>query len=231
MTLWIVAAVEKELSLLLDATDARLKGCLGGSKWYAGALRGRAVCLGITGVGVAAAAMALGAYGATVRPDLMVMVGSAGALPGSGLKTGDLMVPETEIMAELGVAAGTGIGDARNMPLPGVRQEIALDQETASRLLDHAVKMGNAVHGRSLTVLGVSGDGGQARERAVHFQALAENMEGYALAMAGERFECRTAEIRGISNRAGDRDKCRWDFEKGVVPPQRVVLEYLRKTY
>jgi futalosine hydrolase len=229
MSLWIVAAVENELSLLLEATGARFEGALGEAKWFAGGIGDRSVSLGITGVGVTSAAMALGVFGAKTAPDFMVMVGSAGALPGSGLQTGDMVVSQTEILAELGVSVGTGIGNAQNMTLPGVRQEVDLDQELSSLLLGHAVKIGNAVMGRSLTVLGVSGSEARARERAVHFQALAENMEGYALALAGKGFPCRTAEIRGVSNRAGDRDKRRWDFEKGTLSPQKVVLEYLRK--
>ena len=106
-----------------------------------------------------------------------------------------------------------------------------MNQEASSLLLGHAIEMGKAAYGRMLTVVGASADGNQARERARQFQAVAENMEGYALALAGHRFGCRTAEIRGISNGAGDRDKSRWDFEKAIVPPQKVLLEYLRKGY
>ena len=231
MTLCIVASLEKELSLLLEATRARLKGRVGGFPWFAGTMGDRVVNLGVTGVGVVSACTTLGALCGMDRPDVMVMVGSAGSLPDSGLETGDMVVAETEILAELGVVAGPGIGDTHGMKLPGVMQEIHMDQEVSSLLLGHAVEMGKAAYGRSLTVVGVSADGNQARERARQFQALAENMEGYALALAGHRFGCRTAEIRGISNGAGDRDKSRWDFEKAIVPPQKVLLEYLRSTY
>ena len=231
MNLCIVASMENELALLLEATSARLKGRVGGFPWFAGAMGDRVVNLGVTGVGVASACTTLGALCGADRPDLMVMVGSAGSLPESGLGTGDMVVAETEILAELGVVAGPGIGDAHGMKLPGVMQEIHMDQEASSLLLGHAVEMGKAVYGRMLTVVGASADGNQARERARQFQALAENMEGYALALAGHRFGCRTAEIRGISNGAGDRDKSHWDFEKAMVPPQKALLEHLRLKY
>ena len=231
MSLWIVAAMEKELSLLLEATSACLKGRVGWFPWFAGTMGDHVVNLGVTGVGVASTCTTLGALCGMVQPDFMVMVGSAGSLPESGLGTGDMVVAETEILAELGVVVGPGIGDTHGMKLPGVMQEIHMDQEVSSLLLGHANVVGKAVYGRSLTVVGVSADGNQARERARQFQALAENMEGYALALAGHRFGCRTAEIRGISNGAGDRDKSRWNFEKAMVPPQKVLLEYLREGY
>jgi futalosine hydrolase len=229
MNLWIVASMEEELALLIAAADARVKGRVGGFPFFAGAMGDRGVNLGVTGVGVAAACVTLGALCGSARPDLMVMVGSAGSLPGSGLKAGDMVVAETEILAELGVVAGPGIGDAHGMRLPGLMQEIPLDQAFSSLLLHHAVGMGTAVSGRFLTVAGSSANDDHARDRKTRFQALAENMEGYALALSGSRFGFKTAEIRGISNRAGDRDKSHWDFKKAIVPPQEVLLEYLRK--
>jgi futalosine hydrolase len=91
--------------------------------------------------------------------------------------------------------------------------------------------MGKVTYGRILTVAGVSANEDHAGARALVFNAVAENMEGYALALAGNRFGIPTAEIRGISNRAGDRDKSHWDFKKALVPSQKVILEYLRSIY
>ena len=231
MNLWIVAAMAEELSLLLEATHARLKDRVGGAPWFVGAMGEHMVTLGVTGVGVVAAATTLGAFCGIARPDLMVMLGSAGSLPDSGLRVGDMVVSETEILAELGVVAGPGIGDARRMQLPSLMREIHLDPSLSSRLLDHAMAMGKAAYGRSLTVVGASANGDHARDRATTFRALAENMEGYAVALSGHRFGIPTAEIRGISNQAGDRDKSRWDFKKALAPPQKAVLEYLRITF
>ncbi len=231
MKIWILAAVENELKLLLKTADARLSGRPGGFPWFEGAVGPNKINLGITGVGVAAAAMALGAFCKMEPPDVMVMVGSAGALPGSGLKTGDMVIADKEILAELGIPMAPGIGDAGGMGLCGIRQEISLDNEMSARLLDHAEKAGRTVHGPSLTVVGVSGDLRQARDRAAHFGALSENMEGYALALAGHRFGYRAVEIRGISNQAGDREKSRWDFDRANLAPQKALLEFLWKNY
>lgn len=231
MNLWVVASMEEELALLLEAARARLKGRVGGFPWFAGTMGDHGVSLGVTGVGVASACTTLGALCCMGKPDFMVMVGSAGSYVDSELEVGDLLVAETETLAELGVVAGYGIGDAHEMKLPGVMQEIPLDKVFSTQLLDYAMGIGKAVYGRSLTVVGSSANKDHARDRAARFHALAENMEGYALALAGHNFGFRTAEIRGISNRAGDRDKSNWDFKKAMIPPQKVVLEYLRKSY
>ena len=231
MNPWIVAAVEEELTLLLEETRACLKGSVGGFPWFKGTLGGHDVSLGVTGVGVAAACMALGAFCGMAQPEFMVMVGSAGSLPHSGLRLGDMVVAETETLSELGVVSGPGIGDALGMKLPGMKQEIPLDPSLSSFLLDHAMDMGKTTYGRSLTVAGVSVDKESAGARALIFNVVAENMEGYALALAGNRFGIPTAEIRGISNRAGDRDKSNWDFKNAILPPQKVILEYLRGIY
>ena len=52
-------------------------------------------------------------------------------------------------------------------------------------------------------------------------------MEGYALALAGQRFKIPVVEIRGISNEAGDRDRSNWDFETAMALPQKAILEFL----
>lgn len=232
MNLWIVAAVEEELTLLLDKTSASMKGSVGGFPWFEGTLGDdHVVSLGVAGVGVAAACITLGAFCGMARPDFMVMVGSAGSLPGSGLAVGDMVVAETEILSELGVVSGPGIGDAHPMNLPGLMQEIPLDKSFSSLLLNYATKMGKTTYGKTLTVAGVSANEDHADARAVTFNAVAENMEGYALALMGKRFGIPTAEIRGISNRAGDRDKSHWNFQNAIIPVQKVMLEYLKETY
>jgi futalosine hydrolase len=88
-----------------------------------------------------------------------------------------------------------------------------------------------AARGKLLTVVGVSARPEQAAARAEWFQALAENMEGYSLALAGRHFELKTAEIRGISNVAGDRDKSRWDFKTALRRSQMAVLEFLEQSF
>jgi len=229
MTVWILAALKAEIKLLRNEWNASFQGNAAGYAYYAANVNGVAVRLGITGIGVASAALALGAFFTLDRPDMALMVGSVGALPDSGLAVGDLIAAESEIFAELGAVRGPGIGDAAALRLPDTPQEIAFDPSLAGRLARTCASVAPARSGKVLTVAGVSARPEQAVERARHFRALAENMEGYALALASRRFGVPAAEIRGVSNAAGDRDRSRWDFRAANDRAQLAVLEFLRR--
>ena len=67
-------------------------------------------------------------------------------------------------------------------------------------------------YGPSLTVGMASGDIHTADARFQSFRAMAENMEGSAIAQTCLLFDVPFLEFRGISNMAGIRDKARWDL-------------------
>jgi futalosine hydrolase len=67
-------------------------------------------------------------------------------------------------------------------------------------------------YGPSLTVGMASGDIHTADSRFRSFRALAENMEGSAIAQTCLLLDVPFLEFRGISNMAGVRDKAKWDL-------------------
>ena len=67
-------------------------------------------------------------------------------------------------------------------------------------------------YGPSLTVGMASGDTQTADARFRRYGALAENMEGSAIAQTCLLFDVPFLELRGISNMAGVRDKAEWDL-------------------
>ncbi len=73
------------------------------------------------------------------------------------------------------------------------------------------------LHGPSLTVSLVSGDRKTARKRFERYGAMAENMEGSAIAQTCFRYEIPVVECRGMSNMAGDRDKKHWKLDLAVA--------------
>ncbi len=227
MNLLIVAAMKQELDLLITACRAEIGKPAAGYEYYSGTVGNHSLRIGITGVGIASASMALGTFCAMDAPEAAIMVGSAGMFPRAGLSVGDLVVARAEILSELGVVSGPGIGDGVLLKLSGVAQEIPLDRELCGQAAEAAMKVGKVVCGKSLTVTGASANREHAALREKRFGTLAENMEGYALALAGQRFEIPTAEIRGISNEAGDRNRSNWDFETATTLPQKAVLEFL----
>lgn len=229
--IWIVAALESEIKLLKKLLAAVYQGSAGGYPHYLGKIGKRPVRLGVTGIGISSTCLALGTFISLERPDNAVMVGTAGAMPYSGLKLGDMVTAESEILSELGVSMAPGIGDVKPLKIDSLHQEIDLHMSLTLKISEAAGKIGPVCLGKLLTVVGVSPRIEQAGERAEYFNVLAENMEGYGLALTGQRFGIKTAEIRGISNMAGDSDESRWDFKKAQEMTQKAVFEYLGNTY
>ena len=231
MSLWIVAAVKEELGILLSESNARSVKDIGAIPQYVGTAGNQRVRFGVIGIGIASAGLALGYLLSLETPEGIIIVGSAGALPGSGLGMGDVVVADSEILAELGVLVGAGIGDATLLGPPNIDQQIAFDQPLGDDLFTAAGQVGNAVHDKVLTAVGLSATQDQAVARAKRFKAVAENMEGYAVALAGRNLGIMAAEVRGISNRAGDRNKADWDLRIANERSQSAVLEYLRRSF
>jgi futalosine hydrolase len=229
MAVLIVAAVENELRLLKSELNARPSGKALGHPYDLGHAGHAPVYLSEVGVGLASAALALGVLVATISPAEIIMVGSAGALPGSGLEAGQLTVASSEVLSEFGVFSEAGIGNGETLGIPKVSQEISFDREMAACLAEAARSNAAVVMGRFLTVVGVSADLRLAEARGNKFSAIVENMEGFALALASERFRIKAGEIRGVSNIAGTRDKKTWNLDLANQRAQAAVLSYLRR--
>jgi futalosine hydrolase len=231
MALFIMAAVENELRLLKARLDAHPSGEAFGHPYYVGHSGREPVYLSEVGVGVASAALVLGVLVSAISPAEIIMIGSAGALPDSGLEPGHLAVASSEVLSEFGAFSEPGIGSAAALGITGVSQEIPLDKEMADHLAEAACATAPVSVGRFLTVVGVSADSRLAEVRAKRFSAIAENMEGFAIALAGQMLHIKAGEIRGVSNLAGDRDKKTWDLDLANQQAQAAVLDYLRRRF
>jgi len=229
MTTCIVAALDVELARIKEELHARSGGTAGRSPYYIANLNQEPIYLATIGVGIVSAAMALGRFLAEIEVDQLIMTGSGGALPGSGLDVGDVAAASVEILAELGVCDGEGIADASSLTLQGVNQTISLDENLGNSIVETTTKSCTVCRGTFLSVAGASSCSGHALARAARFGALVENMEGYALALAGMRFGIKVAEVRGVSNLAGVRDKSTWNLDLANARAQSVVLNYLRR--
>jgi len=229
MATCIVAALDVELAQIREHLNARSVTRADGSPYYIGNLSQGPIYLATTGVGVVSAAMALGRFLTENKVDRVIMTGSAGALPYSGLEVGDVVVASSESLAELGVCTGEGLGEADSLSLPGLNQTILLSSDLGNAIAESVDKSGSVSRGAFLSVAGVSSHYAQALARADRFGALVENMEGYALALAGMTFGISVAEVRGVSNLAGMRDKSAWNLNLANQRAQSVVLNYLRR--
>ena len=160
----------------------------------------------VTGMGRtnAAATVAL----ALERYDVsrFVSCGVAGALPGSSLDVGDVVVGTHAVHADLGVETPDGFGGAEHLGF-----ETSEGYYNAYPLEPLDVK---AEEGGIATVATVSATDASAREVAERTDAVVETMETAAVAQVARLFDVPVSAVVGVSNHAGeDRD---FDFEAGA---------------
>ncbi len=236
MTTALLGAVEGETAMLVSRLEEKEALDLTGRNCQRGILDGRETIIAETGIGAVNAAITLMALTARYALEFVLMIGCAGAYPESGLKVGDVAVATEERYAEFGVETVDGWLPfeqpwMRLLPEKYSAQPAAftLDSGYAAAFESVAHKLGGARTGKFVTVNGVSGDPETARRRGRLFDALAENMEGAGAAQVCALYNIPFAEVRGISNRAGDRDKRGWKFDEAVQIAQEVAFRARRE--
>jgi futalosine hydrolase len=146
--------------------------------------------------------------------DAVINVGIAGALPGSNLAIGDVVLASSCIYAEEGLISAHGfvgmqglgfaLGDFEGNAVP-------VDEELLDKL------SGAFPIGPIATVATCSGTAAAAQEVLRRTGALAEAMEGAAVVHAARRLKAPAIELRAISNTTGDRAQQQWDLQRGLA--------------
>jgi futalosine hydrolase len=177
----------------------------------------------LTGAGKTGAAIIASRAFSAAPCALAVQIGVAGALPGSGLEPGDVALATWEFLADEGVEAPDGFLDLDALGLPSaviggkaLYSEIPLRSPapaTVRAIEENAGGSYGVRAGRLATVSAGSGTDARALEVASRSSALAESMEGAAVALAALHHGACFFEVRGISNRAGARDRGSWIIE------------------
>jgi futalosine hydrolase len=139
----------------------------------------------------------------------------AGALPGSGLEIGAAVAATACVFADEGLQTESGFTDcaAMGFPLadfPGAAAPVGEDALGVIRPLADAA-------GPIATVSTCSGTDALARAVRDRTGALAEGMEGAAVALVARRLRLPMAELRIISNTTGDRSAQRWDLRGALA--------------
>ncbi len=212
--------------LLAVAAPAELRAVLAGlgaaddgpSAW-----RERVVSPGVgvvlTGVGKANAA---GAVGHVLRPEIhagVLSVGIAGALPTlSGdppLAILDAVAATACVFGDEGVQSPTEFRDLPSLGFPFGGFEgsgVPVDQEWLGELSGITGRAGAVA-----TVSTCSGIDALARAVAARTGALAEGMEGAAVALVAHHLGVKCGELRVISNTTGDRDRQVWRVKEALA--------------
>lgn len=173
----------------------------------------------MTGVGKANAAGAVSRALNPLRHGAVLSVGIAGAY--AALPIGSVVLGTTSAYADEGVQGPDAFTDIATLgfppaDLPGVGFPAHPALLQALRHLPDA-------QGAIATVSSCSGTNALARDRAARTSALAESMEGAAVAHAAHRLGVPAAELRVISNNVGDRDKQAWNLPLALTRLTEVI--------
>ena len=161
----------------------------------------------VSGVGKTAAAVVTAERLATGPPvPAVVSFGVAGAYPGTALAVGDVVVATEIAIVDEGLDAGSRFVpfSRPGMEVPGAAW-VPTDAALVGRLVVNRARRFAVRSGRMATVSVCAGTDRLAAERARQ-GALAESMEGAAVAFAAARRGIPFVEVRGISNLCGLRD-------------------------
>lgn len=188
----------------------------------------------VVGVGKASAACGATLAIARFKPQTIVLLGCAGALPRSGLKVGDVVVATSERLGDEGVETAAGFFDLERLRLPIARkgQRVYLGDIPVAQLPEASWKAlrrpsqrrFTLVRGPLVTVSTCSGTRARAELMARRSGAIAESMEGAAVALAAVLQDRAVLEVRGISNLTGQRRRREWNIPLACRHAAEVAL-------
>lgn len=178
-------------------------------------LAGRAEVV-VGGIGPVAAAVATTAAIAAGRYDLVISAGIAGGF--GPLVPGDVAVASTIAFADLGIETTSGGVSPLATAASRWDVEAALAVSLAERTGGHL--------GTILTVVTVTGTQARA-DRLLDAcpDAVAEAMEGAGVAAAATACGLPFAEVRGISNAVGPRERDAWRIDDALAALGRAMTE------
>lgn len=161
----------------------------------------------ICGVGPVEAGLALARHLAMTNYDLVLNVGISGGFA-PHVDLGSRVIVTDEYYVDLGREDGAELVLPNNAR---VVTHVPLHNEIHAQLTAC-----NAVFGPAITSASITTSNARACALRLRFPGiLSESMEGFALARAAERAGTPLLQLRGISNRVGDRSSGGWNLQTG----------------
>lgn len=172
----------------------------------------------LCGFGLVAAGIATARAIAHHRPQRILLIGIAGALQQSPPIGSACRFDQVTCH---GIGVGSTLTDHhRSAGDMGWAQCEACEQQAAIGdriVIDPQLLASGAPGGHLLSVTTASANEAEADQRRRRFpDAVAEDMEGFAVAMACQLADIPLQIIRGLSNRAGNRDRDHWRTEQAL---------------
>lgn len=179
----------------------------------------------ITGVGSVAATYALTRYLQYKRPELIIQAGVAGSFD-PALASGSVVVVHKELLGDLGADEKTGFKSVFDLGLAQLNETPFkkgwMTNPYTTMLKRSRLKKVNAITVNEITT---------SKKRIAHYVdtygASVESMEGAALHYVCLLENLPFMQIRGISNRVGDRNKKNWNLELAIEQVNQHLVRLL----
>jgi futalosine hydrolase len=183
----------------------------------------------LAGFGPLAAAARTAGLLSELRPRRVLLVGIAGAYDAERHPVGSALGFARVALDGVGAGAGRAFLGPAALGFP---QWPGSPRTTRAPVVDelalaHAPDRDD---GLLLTTCAASGSPAEAAERRERFpDAVAEDMEGFAVALACALARVPAAVVRGISNRAGERDAATWRVPAALAAARGLARELLAR--
>ena len=175
-----------------------------------------------TGVGAVNAAYSLTRFLEREGASSVIVCGIAGAYPKSGLEIGAVVCAESECYGDLGAQSAEGFLDMRALGFPLIEGPEAVYNKLPLQIFPVERRAG------FVTVNCCTGTDAAAEEMERRTGGAVESMEGAAIAHVARLYGVPMGEVRGISNRAGNRDRGSWRVKEAAAAAQEALLRGLR---
>jgi futalosine hydrolase len=173
---------------------------------------------------------------AKYKPSHCLLVGIAGVYPAAGaeLKIGTAATFNSVGCFGVGAGSGEGFQTAGQMgwqQWPPTDTENAIGDSLELFVPDATSANQATVVGQLLTVTSAAANETEVQQRRRLFPAaVAEDMEGFAVAVACHLAGIPLTIVRGFSNRAGDRNQSNWQIETAMEAAAELVDEMMSQT-
>lgn len=221
MSLLVIGATDLEMQPLRAALSEVRQDATAWGPLQLGRLGSLHVAVQALGVGKVNTAAGLALAIEHLRPRAVLQLGIAGAYVGSFLSIGLAMLADEEVQLDLGLRSSEGWADLEAIGFPAApakdgRPERWQTVPTDVAFTEALSTLTGLPRGRFATLDAVSHDLDVAQALQRRFDVSLESMEGAAAAAVCDRLGVPFAELRGVSNIVGDRDKGRWHISAAL---------------
>jgi futalosine hydrolase len=173
----------------------------------------------VTGVGAVNAAIALTQFLERHGARAILSCGIGGTYPDAALPLATAVWAESECYGDLGAASVDGFLDMRALGFP-----VIAGSSPVYNILPVALRPRDTTALPFVTVNTCTGSDSVAREIEARTGGAVETMEGAAIAHVAALYGIPMGEVRGISNRAGNRDRNAWRVKDAAAAAQEALL-------